>query len=146
MSPKKIKNNKPEEVSSDIIYQELYQEMRRFRDYELSSSTWYTIILLAILSAIISVKYAGNLSLKDTIFENCTVKVVVLSVIFLIGFSSVWSAYYVRRRYQHLRNYVDYLEPEWHNYQPEIIFPAPYHLILLTQVVLILISILMIFF
>ena len=144
MPTQNIPTKKRKPVSPDIVYQELYQEMRRFRDYELSSSTWYTVILLAILSAIISVKYAGNLYLKDTIFGNCTVKVVVLLVIILIGFSSVWSAYYVQRRYHHLRNYTDYLEPEWHNYQPEIIFPAPYHLILLTQVVLILISILMI--
>lgn len=133
-------------VSPDIVYQELYQEMRRFRDYELSSSTWYTVILLAILSAIISVKYASDSLLKVSLFGDCTIKIVVLLVIFLIGFSNIWSTYYVRRRYHHLRNYVDYLEPEWHNYQPEIIFPAPYHLIVLTQLILVLVSILMMLF
>lgn len=146
MSPKKIRNDKPEEVSSDIIYQELYQEMRRYRDYELSASMWYTTILLAVLGAILSAKYGGNLGLEK-FMDECIVKFITAFIILIIGSSGMWSVYFSHRRYNHLRSFVNDLkiEPDWRIYEPEPIFPEPRHLILITQLSLVILSIAIVF-
>jgi hypothetical protein len=61
MSPKKSKNLESHEpVSADIVYQEMYQEMRRFRDYELSASNWNSAILLALAGALLTLKYTNT--------------------------------------------------------------------------------------
>ena len=140
MSPKKIKNNKPEEVSSDIAYQELYQEMRRYRDYELSVSNWYTTILLAILGGILTAKYGGNLGLEKLAREGLF-KFVAVFIVLLIGISGMWSVYFSHRRHEHLSDYIFdknlNLEPDWKkNYKPENIWLKPHCLILVTQLVL----------
>jgi len=135
-------------VSSDIAYQELYQEMRRYRDYELSASTWYTTILLAILGGILAAKY-GNPALIQ-LFRECFVKFIAAFIVLIVGGSGVWSIYFSHRRYRHIRDYVFdkklKIEPDWkEKYTPENIFPEPRHLILITQFMLIILSITLIF-
>jgi hypothetical protein len=134
----------PKKVSSDIAYQEMYQEMRRYRDYELSVSTWYMTFLLAILGGIFTAKF-GELGF-DNLANNCVVQTIVVFVVLLIGSSGMWSVYYSHRRYKHIRDYIFdkklNLEPDWKkNYSPERIFPEPRHLILSTQLILIVLSI-----
>lgn len=135
-------------VSSDIAYQEMYQEMRRYRDYEVTISTWYTTILLAILGGILTAKY-GNLGL-DQLVRECFIKLVSVLIVLIIGGSGIWSIYFSYRRYRHIRDYVFdkklKIQPDWkQNYMPEKIFPEPRHLILLTQFILVALSIVIIF-
>lgn len=91
-------------VSSDIAYQELYQEMRRYRDYELSVSTWYTAILLAILSGVFTAKY-GDLGL-DQLASECVTKFIAAFVVLITGGSGIYSIWFSHRRYKHISEYI----------------------------------------
>ncbi len=145
MGSKKTGKDKNGLVSDDIAYQELYQEMRRYRDYELSVSTWYTAILLAILGAILTVKF-GSTQGSNVLLEKSLARFVTIIVVTLIGSSGMWSVYFSNRRYRHLRDFMFdkklNLEPAWKKkYEPESIYPKPFHLILLSQLILVITSI-----
>jgi hypothetical protein len=136
-------------VSSDVAYQEMYQEMRRYRDYELSASAWYTTILLAILGGILAAKYEGSPDLVKLTGE-CFARFAAVFVVLLIGASGMWSVYFSYRRYKHIRDYVFdkklNLEPDWKkNYEPENIFIKPRYLILAILLILVVLSIAAVF-
>jgi len=121
------------EASKDAVYSEFYEEMRRFRDFELNVSTWYTNILLAILAGIIALKVGAGICPNT----NPAVEFVIIIVVILLGYSSYYSIKYANRRYRQLRKYVDEnLEPDWKDFEPEKIKIVPRHFILLTQVLL----------
>lgn len=134
-------------VSSDIVYQELYQEMRRYRDYELSVSTWYTAILLAILGGVFTAKY-GDLGLAQ-LANECVIKFIAAFIVLIVGGSGLYSIWFSYRRYKHISEYIFNkklnLEPSWKSiYTPEKVFLKPRHLIMTTQIILIVLTILVI--
>lgn len=104
---------KKTEIAREIIYSELYNEMRRYRDYELSTATWYTAILIALLGFIVSAKYGNDAHLATFAQGWCVqVSTVILSTV--LGLSSCYSIWYVNRRYSGIRDVVDkHLEPKW---------------------------------
>ncbi len=110
------------EVSKDTVYSELYIEMRRFRDYELTASTWYTAILSAILVALLSVKFGAGATtqLSEFLSRYQIIRIFLVISVALIGFSGFFSVLHVARRYDKLRDYVDdNLEPKWKkNFRP----------------------------
>ena len=120
------------EISKGVIYSEIYTEMRRYRDYELSAATWYTAILIVMLGFIVTDK-------SDVTFVR--VAIGVLSTI--LGGSSIYSIWYVNRRYGQLLEIMNnHLEPQWKkavfkNIRTEMIL-RPRHLIFIVQVSLIL--------
>lgn len=100
-------------ISDAIVYQEFYQEMRRYRDYELTSSNWYTTLLLAILSSIIVIRFTSDAFLQH-LFDDILVRSVICVITLILYIGGVFSVNYVSTRYQKIRNYVnDNLEPEW---------------------------------
>ena len=46
-------------VSVDTVYSEMYNEMRRYRDYQFSNAKWHTTSFLALIGAILAAKYEG---------------------------------------------------------------------------------------
>lgn len=48
------------EILNESIYSELCNELRRYRDYELTAATWYTAILLALLGFYASAKFGSG--------------------------------------------------------------------------------------
>ena len=131
--------NRPDEVSKDTIYSEMYAEMRRFRDYELTISTWYTVILLAILGAVLTVKFGSvQPNLSQFISTNLSIRLLIAGFVILLGFSGCYSTIYAFQRYRELRKYVDdNLEPKWKKFKPKERKVTPREFILLTQVLLV---------
>ena len=62
-------DDKEKDVSKDTVYSEFYNEMRRFRDYELTASTWYMAILLAITGFILSAKFDSGQSTQSNLSQ-----------------------------------------------------------------------------
>jgi uncharacterized membrane protein len=131
-----IKSNSNNEVSKDTVYSELYAEMRRYRDYELIASPWYTTILLAILGAILSVKFGVNPSKLSELINRIEIKLIIFAVVTFIGFSICYSLWYVSQRYHELRKYVDELEPKWKKLKSKSMKFAPNVLMLIIQATL----------
>jgi ATP/ADP translocase len=124
-------------ISSDIVYQELYNEMRRFRDYELSISGWYTTIILGITGVIITIKAALYSSGKsETIFDYPLLKISLVAVIIFLVAASVLSVLYVWYLNKQLRAFTRAaLEPDW-NREPRKLFFKPSWLMVATQITL----------
>ncbi|MFZ5923471.1 MAG: hypothetical protein ACOYY3_20695 [Chloroflexota bacterium] len=124
---KSKKTDERELVTPDVVYQEMHEEMRRYRDYEITSSNWYTAILLAIAGVVLASKDNIELPLK-------------LALTFLVPFlaiSGIFTALYASSRYEHMRNWFDEnLEPNWKTYKPLKKWLKPIHMIVAVQVVL----------
>ena len=137
-------NNNSDEVSKDTVYSEMYAEMRRFRDYELSISNWTILILLAILNAILLLKLNFNQSALSQLFNsNLLIRFIIAGITTFIGFSGFYSVIYAFSRYRELRKYVDdHLEPEWkkRQFSSETRKIGPRQFILLVHVILIVIT------
>ncbi len=130
----KIENS--DEVSKNTVYSELYAEMRRYRDYELIVSPWYTMILLAILGAILTVKFGTTESKLYELINRKEIKFIVFVVVTFIAFSICYSLWYVSQRYHELRKHADKLEPEWNKLKLKPMKFAPSLLMLTIQVIL----------
>jgi hypothetical protein len=112
-----------EKISPDIVYQEMYQEMRRYRDYELISSQWYTGFLVVILGALIAGKQFNPIIL---------ISIKVISLILTFGW--IFSVIYVKDRNKELRNWVTkWYEPTWKDFKPEEKDIKPWQLIIVSQ-------------
>lgn len=127
------------------IYGELYNEMRRYRDYEFQSSTWYTAMLIAVLAFLISQRFDKPNDL--TVFgaalaTNWLVKLALLTGTGALGFISCRLVYYASCRYDHIRRYTDRLEPTWktQTFVPLQRGLSPRQILYATPVVLVLIS------
>jgi hypothetical protein len=130
------------QVSREAVYAEVYNEMRRYRDYELNASTWYTVILLGILGIIVSARFGGQVGqpsqLASNLQDNLLVQSIVAIIDVIIGGASLYSIRYANLRYHQLRNYAtNNLEPDWHkNAMPNVLGKirySPLHTIYLTH-------------
>ncbi len=134
--------NNSDGVSKDTVYSEMYAEMRRFRDYELTAATWYVVILLAILGAILTLKFGSTQSgLSQLLSTNLPLRLIIAGFATLIGVSGCYSVIYGSSRYHELRKYVDgHLEPEWkkEKFKPKRRKIVPLHFVLLVQILLVL--------
>jgi hypothetical protein len=135
----------PRVEQPEAVYRELYNEMRRYRDYEFQSSTWYTAILTAVLGFLISQRFGRPSDL--TIFgaalaSNCMVKTALFLGTGALGFISCYLVYYASRRYDVIREYTARLEPVWKasTFDPPPRGLSPRHILFLTPVVLVLIT------
>lgn len=115
-------------VSTDTIYQEMYQEMRRYRDYELTSSTWYTAFLIAILGFLAKVVYGNNdfAQLRCLLTSTWYFQLFISGAITLLGCASVYSVRYVNLRYKEIKDYVfnepatrQFFRPDWRTFSPK---------------------------
>ncbi len=95
-----------EVVDQNTVYQEAYAEMRRFRDYEITASTWYITIQLALFGVL-------TLSNGKLPFQ---MRCIAIFLSMLIGVGGAYTVYYAHVRYKSLRDLVDNtLEPHWYN-------------------------------
>ena len=131
-------------VDVNTVYSEMYTEMRRFRDYELRVSTWYTTILVAIVGflakqrfdEVIEAESMAPLSQKS-VWES----VLVLIIITALAFASCFSVWYASRRYFTLRDWMnENLEPEWTKSLRGKATVGPRHVIYIVQLLLLLVS------
>lgn len=121
-------------------YSERYNEMRRFRDYELTISTWFSAILLAILGIIATEKFNHKSPLFVQLNNNLTTQILIALAVTTIGLCYVYSLCYVAFRYQELRTYMTaFIEPQKQPFQfnPYKTCITPKDAIFVTYVVLI---------
>ena len=96
-------NNK---IGIDTVYSELYEEGRYYRRHELIASTWYSIIILGFLTAILTIKSGDPNSGIYNLFQNNPYLELGLGIIVLIiGFGGVFSIWYSGRRYDEIRDF-----------------------------------------
>jgi uncharacterized membrane protein len=147
---KKVQN----EVQVDTIYQEMYQEMRRYRDYELTSSTWYTAFLIAILGFLITVMYGEENfdKLQKILISNLGLQVLIWMMVTTLGLASIYAVRYVNLRYEEIKYYIfddpktTYFRPEGiKKFSPETRKFRPVHLIYIIHILILVISSIVIF-
>jgi hypothetical protein len=119
-------------ISLDVIYTELYNEMRRYRDQHFSLFQWYTTLSVAAIAAI-----AGLGQLRDSHQLLQQIRPW-LSIILIVGgaFVSYWG-WYANKRYIQLRKQIEILEPVWEKLWSEP--PSklqPHHGLLIVTVVM----------
>lgn len=125
-------------VSADIVYQEMYEEMRRFRDYELTSSNWHTAILLALAGVILTLKNTNEVTpISALLSQNSLFKLGLSFLAFILVSGGIFTALYASSRYNHMREWVNKnLEPTWKTYNPPSKRLKPIHAIVFVQTIL----------
>jgi hypothetical protein len=129
-------------LKPDTIYSERYNEMRRFRDYELTASTWYSAIFLAIFGLIVASKFQQPHSfIACLLSSNHCAQLIVAAAVTLIGWFSIYSVCYVGYRYHVLRHYMDLimepLSPIQPRFKPRKFCFQPRDAIFFTQLIII---------
>ncbi len=96
---------KSKKVSVDTMYEQLYIEMRRYRDHEQWVATWYTTILLAILAAAMHswTKDGSQELLHAMHYWHIMCIAIGLG---LLSYAMTWLILYTNRRYNDLRAHV----------------------------------------
>jgi hypothetical protein len=116
MTPMSEKTNTgSDEVGREAVYGEVYNELRRYRDYEFSSSTWYTALLFAVLGFLIATRFGDTApGFAAYLDSSCWLKLGVVAGSALIATVSTFLVRYSYKRYRELRDYANkYLEPPW---------------------------------
>jgi hypothetical protein len=131
-----------EEISKEVVYQEMYAEMRRSRDYELTSSTWYTTIFLALILAILNLKFGNNPSIT-TLMQNSSFKIVTSIVFYILAFGSIYPVWYSSNSFKVMREWTNDHEPSWKisSFTPFSKKITPAIVIMVTQFVLLIAAI-----
>ena len=126
--------NTPDKVKSETVYGEVYNEMRRYRDFEFTSSTWYTALLLAAFGFLIATRYGETASRFDLILAtSCTLKLLVVLGAAIIAATSNFLVWYSHQRYRELRDWTNNaLEPSWKNITLRQISFTPRHIFYIT--------------
>lgn len=109
--------NKFPKARPDEVYSQLYQEMRRHRDYELTTSTWHMLLLLGILGLVLNTVYGGNpycpSVLAQWFIEHAWTQRLTAILFSVVAISCIFSISYSNTRYHDLRAFTEHLEPKW---------------------------------
>ena len=138
-----------EKVSIDTVYAEHYNEMRRYRDYEIAAPTWYFAILFVFLGFIVSSKFddafqvASNASIFDVSFPA---KLLAALLSTTVTTMSLYSIRFANIRYHEIRDYVNTLEPQWKTFIPSKRKITPVHLVYISHGLLLGILVFLLFF
>lgn len=110
-------------ASIDSRYEQIYIEMRRHRNHELSTATWFSSILLAINWGLITfITSERGLTFLKTI-PFCTItklKHILATTMIIITFAATYNIWYSHSQYKNLRAYTNQLEPS-----PKYNYPSP---------------------
>lgn len=127
-----------ERINKTAVYRELHNEMRRYRDYELNSSKWYSPMLLAILGYILKDKMfvTSQIGPQGSLTYNYWFMVIVLFITFFIVVASIHGVWYAHKRLVETRNIVERLAPEWKEFNLSKKIISPRHFIYFIQIIL----------
>src|SRR5262245_21792080 len=108
-------------VSLDTVYTQMYAELRRYCDHELTVARWFTAILHAMLGAVVASKYAAAGSSLGVALERCpSLKWFGALVPVLVGTFGAWSIADAMRNSGRLRMWLtDALEPKLGHVTPD---------------------------
>lgn len=131
------------EITCKALFSEYYHELRRYRDYELKVSTWYSAILLGALGLIIHAKFMVSKDASDAVrfieselYNNFSLKLALAFVFNVIGSAALFSVRYAYLRHAEMRDYVNtHLEPAKH-FTPSEMRCTPRHFIIFSQLVI----------
>jgi hypothetical protein len=99
-------------VGADVVYAEMYQEMRRIRDYELSFAKWSMTLLISVAGGFLALTSRGLPPTRGLRFSVYVVLCIIAS-----GASSV--VWYAHTRYEEMRKFMDSQEPIWQIFNDE---------------------------
>ncbi len=103
--------DKERPLSVDIMYEQLYTEMRRYRDHEHGVVTWWTTILLALVAGIIHFSTHGQ-------GIHYGIRVVLVVTVVCLSSAMTCLIAYSNRRYHDLREHTNkYYD---HVFQPRL--------------------------
>jgi hypothetical protein len=110
----------PGSVKREAVYREMYNEGRRYRDYEFTSSAWYTGFLLAIFGFLVATRFGSAApSLARLLAQSCALKLAIVLGAAAIAAISNFLVWYSYSRYEELRTYMTKkLEPAWKEFVP----------------------------
>jgi hypothetical protein len=102
-------------VRREAVYREMYNECRRYRDYEFTSSSWYTALLLAMFGFLVATRFGDTAPvLAQWLAESWVLRVCVVLGGAVIAGTANFLIWYSSGRYQELRRYMtSHLEPKW---------------------------------
>lgn len=104
------KANREIRISTESLYVQLYEEMRRARNYQLQASSWYSAIMVGIDAVVLVTRQKPDfLSLLEKCLMLGVIITLLLSVSYVIWFEHV--------RYVERRRCVLAIEPTWINEQ-----------------------------
>jgi len=95
-------------LSIEVIYSELYSEMRRVRDHQITIGVWYTTTLLAVSSIFAFLRQTHHMWLVDTL-EKWSLA----GILFIFAGGIYYLIWYEHTRYCELRKCVESIELEW---------------------------------
>lgn len=128
--------NGRDNVSADTVYSELYEEGRYFRNHELTVSTWYIVILLAILTTFLAIKSSSPDSAMYILSSNLLVKICIVVIVSVIGGNALLSVRYSRKRYDDIRHHLNKMEPPNKNFIKTEMWWTPRKFISITLAIL----------
>lgn len=102
-----------DKLSINHVYDQLYHEMRRHRDYELTVATWWATLLLALLSGIVWAK-SQDWGLAKDLIEHSIAKSLLTAFVLAVGFGLLQALHYTNLRYNTWRTTCNkFAEPEF---------------------------------
>ena len=101
-------SQQPEAVTADAAYAAANAEMGAYRNYEITFSTWFTAILLAILGAVVTIRWGTNQTRLGLLLDaRLEARLLVGVVAAAVGCCACFCQWYVTRRYDELRHYLE---------------------------------------
>jgi len=122
-------------IEGEVIFKEMYQEMRRHRDYVHISSTWYTTFLIAIIGFLLNSNKYNYLYEIIRSNDRSIFKFIIFAIALCILLFSIFSVGYSQSRYDETKDFIN------KNFRSILPDPprktfTPRHVIYITQVLL----------
>ena len=111
--------------SKDVVYQQLYQEMRRYRDYQIVVSGWYATLAMGVIAGLFAIPKL------DVNFGVCFAHL--FSIFFILaGLGISYVIWYANNRYVSLKE----LANQIYSASPHEILVKPHHILILINLML----------
>ncbi len=118
-----------DEISRESVYREMYNEARRHRDHEFTSSTWFVTLLLGILGFLLTARFgnANSPNNWDGFTKNCPLRIGVIGLCFCIALAATLLAAACHQRYAEIRGWLNSQEPKYkrETFSPKCHIVAP---------------------
>jgi hypothetical protein len=110
------------ELERETVYRELYEESRRFRDYQFEFAKWYVSVLLAFAGGYLALTTHGFV-------PGPCIRIVLVLVVAAISVGSVVVINHTDFRFQELKTYTNSIQPDFMKFDSRPRDVKPNHII-----------------
>jgi hypothetical protein len=103
-------NDTRNKIDAKVAYEQIFHEMRRYRDYELTVATWWNTVLLALFSGIIWAKSQAAGNFAYTLSQSWTANFLLTAFVLAMGAGILHSLRYTSVRYSTWRSTINQFE------------------------------------